>query len=80
MKYNLIKLIRNTQDQYVATIDTYSEFKNARTNYFSSLTAFSNADDVKIVVVKIEDEFGHELAGYTEQIEHEVKTEETETE
>lgn len=70
MKYNLIKLIRNTQDQYVATIDTYSEFKNARTNYFSSLAAFSNADDIKVVVVKIEDEFGHEVPGYSITIDN----------
>lgn len=72
MKYNLIKLIRNTQDQYVATIDTYSEFKNARTNYFSSLTAFSNADDVKVVVVKIEDEYGSEVQGYSTTIDNTI--------
>lgn len=81
MKYNIIKLIRNTSDQYSASVSaTFNNLESAKVNYHQSLAALHNASDVKKATVKIEDEFGHELTGYTEQVEHEVKIEETETE
>ncbi len=81
IKYNIIKLVRNTSDAYSATVSaTFDNLDSAKVNYHQTLAALHNASDVKTATVKIEDEFGHELAGYTEQVEHEVKTEETETE
>ena len=76
MKYNIIKLVRNTADQYVAIVSaTFDNLESAKTNYHRELMNLHNASDVKTATVKIEDEFGHELAGYTEQVEHEVETE-----
>ena len=76
MKYNIIKLVRNTADQYSATVSaTFDNLDSAKVNYHQTLAALHNASDVKTATVKIEDEFGHELTGYTEQVEHE--TEET---
>jgi aminoglycoside phosphotransferase (APT) family kinase protein len=81
MKYNIMKLVRNTSDQYSASVSaTFDNLESAKVNYHQSLAALHNASDVKNATVKIEDEFGHELAGYTEQIEHVAETNETETE
>lgn len=80
-KYNVITFIRNTADQYVASVSaTFDNLESAKVNYHQSLAALHNGSGVKTATVKIEDEFGHELAGYTEQVEHEVETEEAETE
>ena len=81
MKYNIIKLVRNTADQYTATVSaTFDNLESAKANYHQNLVTLHNASDVKTATVKIEDEFGHELVGYTEQVEHVAETEETETE
>ena len=82
MKYNIIKFVRNTADQYSASVSaTFDNLESAKVNYHQSLAALYNASDVKTATVKIEDEFGHELAGYTEQVEHETEvSEETKTE
>ena len=81
MIYNIIKLVRNTADEYSATVSaTFDNLESAKVNYHQTCAALHNAPDVKIATVKIEDEFGHELAGYTEQVEHESETETAETE
>lgn len=73
MKYNIIKLIRNTADTYSASVSaTFDDLEKAKVNYHKELMNLHNAPDVKTATVKIEDEFGHELAGYTEQVEHET--------
>ncbi len=80
MKYNIIKLVCNTADEYSASVSaTFDDLEKAKVNYHKELMNLHNAPDVKTATVKIEDEFGHELAGYTEQVEHETKTEESET-
>jgi hypothetical protein len=70
MKYNLIKFIRNTKEQYVAQTSTYDAIESAKVAYHQSLAALHNAPDVKVATVKIEDEFGHELAGFNEIVDH----------
>lgn len=76
MLYNIIKLVRNTADQYSATVSaTFDNLESAKVNYHSELMNLHNASDVKKATVKIEDEFGHELTRYTEQVEHEEVTE-----
>ena len=76
MKFNVIKFVRNTADQYSATVSaTFDNLESAKVNYHSELMNLHNSSDVKAATVKIEDEFGHELTGYTEQVEHEVETE-----
>lgn len=81
MKYNIIKLVRNAADAYTASVSaTFDNLESAKVNYHRELMNLHNAPDVKAATVKIEDEFGHELAGYTEQVEHVAETEETETE
>lgn len=77
MKYNIIKLVRNIADEYSASISaTFDDLESAKVNYHSELMNLHNASDVKSATVKIEDEFGHELAGYTEQVEHVTEDEE----
>lgn len=73
MKYNIINFVRNTADQYSATVSaTFDNLDSAKVNYHQTLAALHNASDIKTATVKIEDEFGHELARYIEQVEHEV--------
>lgn len=72
MKYNVIKLIRNTQEQYVAQIATFDSLSSAQVNYHQTLASFHNTDDVKVATVKIEDEFGHEVEGFMEIVDHSV--------
>lgn len=71
MKYNIIKLVRNTADAYSASVSaTFDDLEKAKVNYHKELMNLHNAPDIKTATVKIEDEFGHELIAYTEQIEH----------
>lgn len=80
MKYNIIKLVRNKADQYSATVSaTFDNLESAKTNYHRELMNLHNASDVKTATVKIEDEFGHELSGFFETVDH-TETEEAETE
>jgi hypothetical protein len=81
MIYNIINLVRNTADQYSATVSaTFDNLKSAKVNYHQTCAALNNASDVKIAVVKIEDEFGNPLTDYSEKIENVTETEEAETE
>lgn len=71
MKYNVVEFIRNTADAYVAKVTaTYDNFEGAAVKYHQDLASFHNAVDVLVATVKIEDEFGHELDGFSETIEH----------
>lgn len=71
MKYNLIKMITNTQDQYIAeVVSTHETPKSAKVSYHQLLAALNNADDVKVAVVKIEDEYGNKLSGFEETIDN----------
>lgn len=81
MKYNIIKLVRNTADEYSASVQaTFDNLSSAQVNYHSTLASLHNADDVKKATVIIMDEFGHVRPEYTETVDHEAETEETETE
>lgn len=78
MKYNILKFVRNTADQYSASVSaTFDDMEKAFVNYHHTLETLHNAPDVKHAVVKIENEFGRELLGYSEEVDH--TTEETET-
>jgi hypothetical protein len=71
MKYNVVELIRNTANAYVAKVAaTYDNLDGAAVKYHQDLAAFHNADDVLVATVKIEDEFGHEVSGFFEVVDH----------
>lgn len=71
MKYNVEKYITNTQNQYSATIAaTFDSFDSAKVNYHQSLAVLHNADDVLIAVVKIVDEYGNNMDGFREVVDH----------
>ena len=80
MKYNLVQFIRNTADEYSASVSaTFDSLDSAKVNYHQTLAALHNASDVKTATVKIEDEFGHELARFSETVDHTLtETEATE--
>lgn len=72
MKYNVLKFVRNTADAYSATVSaTFDDLEGAKVNYHQSLASLHNAKDVKTAVVKIEDEFGRQLSGFMEIVNHE---------
>lgn len=70
MKYNLLKLVTNTQEQYSATITTYESEESAAVGYHNTLAAFHNASDVLVATVKIVDEYGHKVKDYEEVVDH----------
>lgn len=71
MKYNVLKFITNSQGQYSATVDsTFNTFNGAKVTYHQALAALNNADDVNIAVVKIVDEYGNEVDGFREVVDH----------
>lgn len=81
MKYNIIKLVRNTADQYDARVSaTFDNLSSAQVNYHSTLASLHNADDVKKATVMIMDEFGHVKPEYTETVDHEAQTQTEEAE
>lgn len=76
MKTNLIKLITNANDQYVASVNTYDTLEAAKVAYHQNLASLHNAADVKIAVAKLEDEYGHEVPGFYEVVDHTAPIEE----
>ena len=77
MKYNILKFITNTAGQYSASVSaTFDDQEKAYVNYHTTLANLHNSNDVLYAVVKIENEYGHELMGYYETVDH--KPEETE--
>ena len=71
MKYNVVEFIRNTADAYTAKVTaTYDNLESAAVKYHQDLATFHNASDVAVATVKIEDEFGHEVEGFFEVVDH----------
>ena len=71
MKYNVVEFIRNTADAYTAKVTaTYDSLEKAIVKYHQDLATFHNASDVATTTVKIEDEFGHEVEGFFEVVDH----------
>lgn len=78
MKYNILKYITNTKNQYSASVGaTFDNLDSAKVNYHSTLANLHNADDVKLACVKIVTEYGFDVEGYSEIVDH--TSSETET-
>lgn len=78
MKYNIEKFIINTQNQYSASVAaTFDDFDKAKVNYHQSLAALHNAEDVLVAVVKIVDEYGNNMDGFREVVDHTPEPEPT---
>lgn len=79
MKYNILKYSTNTAEQYSATVSaTFDDLNKAKVNYHQTLASLHNADDVKIACVKLVTEYGYDVQGYTEIVDHTVTEEVTE--
>lgn len=79
MKFYLVTLLTNTQEQDGSTVVKYDALDNAKVAYHSKLAAFHDASDVLYAVVEILDEYGRIVGGdkgYTETVDHRVNTEE----
>lgn len=71
MKYNIEKFITNTKGEYSATVSvTFDDFEKAKVNYHQSLAALHNASDVLVACVKIVDEYGNNMDGFREVVDH----------
>lgn len=76
MKFYLVKMLTNMQDQDGSTIAVYegeNADNRAKVAYHNTLATFHNADDVKYAVVEIQDEYGRTLGGdngYREIVDH----------
>lgn len=80
MKYNVMQFVTNTKNQYNASVvATYDSVEGAMVKYHQLLASLHNASDVKTASVVIVNEYGRELSGYFEMVNHEVAEETSET-
>lgn len=71
MKYNILKFITNTADQYSASVGaTFEDLDKAKVNYHQTLASLHNASDVKLACVKLVTEYGYDVQGYMEIVDH----------
>lgn len=73
MKFYLVKMVTNAQEQDAPTITVYNgenAFTSAAVAYHNTLAAYHNASDVLYAVVEILDEYGRILGGYSEIVDH----------
>ena len=73
MKYYLVKLLTNTQEQDASSISVFDTKDAALVSYHQILAAYHNAEDVLYAVVEILDEYGRVLGGdngYRETVDH----------
>ena len=78
MKYNVLQFSTSTSGYSAKVVSTHETMDGAKVKYHSLLAALINDAETITATVKIEDEYGHEVSGYTEVVEHFVE-EETET-
>lgn len=78
MKYNVLSFITNTSNQYSSSVvATYDNIDSAKVKYHQLLASLHNADDVLFASVKLVNEYGNEVVGYFEMVDHKPTTEET---
>lgn len=71
MKYNVISFIVNKSNQYVAKVEaTYDNIGGAKVKYHQLLASLHNASDVLFASVKLVNEYGNEVSGYFEMVDH----------
>ena len=71
MKFNVLKFVRNTQGAYSAeVVATYDNVDGAKVKYHQLLASLHNADDVLSASVKLVNEYGNEVSGYFEMVDH----------
>lgn len=72
MKHNILTFITNTQNQYVAAVNStfVDNLKGAKVKYHQLLASFENANDVLVAVVMLVDDYGNQLDGYREVIDN----------
>ena len=73
MKYNILKFSTNTSDQYSASVSaTFDDLNKAKVNYHTTLANLHNASDVKLACVKMVTEYGFDVEGFSEIVDHTV--------
>lgn len=70
MKFYLVKILTNTQEQDGTTIAKFDSQEQAIVSYHNTLASFHNASDVLYAVVEILDEYGRIMGGYSEIVDH----------
>lgn len=80
MKYNVLSFITNKSNQYsAAVVATYDNIDGAKVKYHQLLASLHNSNDVLFASAKLVNEYGNEVAGYFEMVDHRP-AEQTETE
>ena len=59
MKYYVIKLLTNTQEQDASSISVFDTHDAALVHYHQILASYHNAEDVLYAVVEIQNEYGN---------------------
>lgn len=81
MKFNVLQFVRNTQGAYSAeVVATYDNVDGAKVKYHQLLASLHNASDVLYASARIVNEYGNEVSGYFEIVDHKTEgTTESET-
>lgn len=78
MKYNVLQFSESASGYYADVVATYDSLDSAKVKYHQLLANLINDADTITATVKIEDEYGHEVIGFMEVVEHTVEEEITE--
>lgn len=73
MKYNVIQFSQSKSGYAAKVISTHDNESSAFVKYHQTLAALHNDKDTIRATVKIENEYGHEVMGYMEMVEHETE-------
>ena len=70
MKYNVIQFSQSKSGYAAKVISTHENESAAFVKYHQTLAALHNDKDTIRATVKIENEYGRELIGYSEEVDH----------
>lgn len=80
MKYNILQFSTSTNGYAAKVVSTHETEDAAKVKYHSLLAALHNDADTKVAAVKIVTEYGYDVQGFFEVVDHTVSETETATE
>ena len=73
MKYNVLQFSNATGGYAAQVVQTTDSLDAAKVKYHSLLSALHNDADTQIAAVKIVTEYGYDVQGFFEVVDHTVK-------
>lgn len=77
MKYNILQFSTSASGYAAKVVSTHETEDAAKVKYHSLLAALHNDADTKVAAVKIVTEYGYDVEGFFEVVDHTVTATET---